>query len=81
MISLEWYWFTKIEPKLVFALGFVFAAFSIIVVVGEITIFQDYQLSLFGWVVREESSYLKTQVIDISKKSLSHLFFNFSFYA
>jgi hypothetical protein len=57
-----WFWFVKLKNILKVFLSIIFAAFSIIVVVSEVTLFINIDFSGFGSLLKNNTSFFETQV-------------------
>jgi len=60
-----WLWFTKLQPFTMAFLGAISAAFSIIVLFGELANFLEWRLNLMGWMLQRDDGgdYFKANLI------------------
>jgi len=60
---LEWYWFTYIRSKVCKACAVVFTVLSVLVVLGEVTLFMSAPIGLFPLLFKESHGAVGTQLL------------------
>lgn len=59
---LVWIWYVKLDAPISTIIGILFMLFSILIVLGELTIFSNFGINIFGSIAKEDYSYWKSQV-------------------
>lgn len=60
---IEWFWLTKLRPFLYRVLAIVFSIMSILIILGEITLFLDFPIGLFPLMFKTDNGITLTQVL------------------
>lgn len=60
--TLTWVWYTKLKKYVYILMSILFAAFSIAVLLGELDLFLDVNLSIFEVLIYKNSSYFSILV-------------------
>ena len=61
--SLEWNWYLKIQPVLYMIIFGAFTIFAFLIILGECSLFSDYNFALFGYFLKVDLGYFASIII------------------
>ena len=60
--TLSWCWYTKIKKAYLVSLSIIFTTLSVVVLLGEISIFTHVDLNVFGHLLKDDFGFVRVQV-------------------